>query len=147
MTSCDPALAARFTPRRPLLGRYEVCTDPRPAGGRRAGGLGGRGARPGRCLRRRRILRPHRATRLYRGARAGVSRGWTVAADRFESLTFISPHPNAALTALEPGTLVIRWICDSAGGVQDAECRMKSRPGRFALSRLVTPGQSMIGWS
>lgn len=29
-TPCDPALAAQFTPRRPSLSRYELCTDPRP---------------------------------------------------------------------------------------------------------------------
>ena len=56
--SCDPALAARFTPRQPLLGRYEVCTDPGRLEDVRAGGLEG-----------------------------GV--------------------PNAALTTLEPGTLVV----------------------------------------
>jgi hypothetical protein len=112
--TCDPALAARFIPRRPLLGRYEVCADPRrledvaPAGWAvvaldPADAFGAAGAYDRTAL-----------TRLYGGARAGVARGWTIAANRFESLTFISPHPNAALTALEPGTLVIRWICDSA---------------------------------
>jgi hypothetical protein len=112
--SCDPALAARFTPRRPLLGRYEVCTDPgrledvAPAGWAvvaldPADAFGAAGSYDRTAL-----------LRLYGGARAGVARGWTVAADRFESLTFVSPHPNAGLTALEPGTLVIRWICESA---------------------------------
>ena len=112
--SCDPALAARFTPRRPLLGRYEVCTDPgrladvAPAGWAAvaldpADAFGAAGPYDRAAL-----------SRLYGGVRAGVARGWTITADRFESLTFISPHPNAALTALEPGTLVIRWICESA---------------------------------
>jgi hypothetical protein len=114
LMSCDPALAARFIPRRPLLGRYEVCTDSRrladvvPAGWAVAAldpadAFGAGGSYDRSTL-----------ARLYGGARPGVARGWTIAADRFESLTFISPHPNAALTALEPGTLVIRWICEGA---------------------------------
>src|SRR5579871_3231428 len=40
--ACDAALAARFTPARPVLGRYEVCTVPAPLdtvlGGARAAG-------------------------------------------------------------------------------------------------------------
>jgi len=57
---------------------------------------------------------------LYGGIRARVARGWTRMPDRFESLTFISPYPNAAMTSLEPGTLVIRWTCDN----RRAECPM-----------------------
>jgi hypothetical protein len=103
-----------------LLGRYEVCTDPRrledvaPAGWPvlaldAVDVFGAAGSYNRAAL-----------TRLYRGERAAVVRGWTESPERFESLTFVSPHPNAALTALEPGTMVIRWICDRL----NPPCRM-----------------------
>ena len=118
--TCDPALAARFTPRRPLLGRYELCTNSRPLADVAPAGWAVVALDPldafGAAGSYDRTVLAH----LYGGARANVARGWTETADRFESLTFISPHPNAALTALEPGTLVIRWICDT----RNAECRM-----------------------
>jgi len=43
---------------------------------------------------------------------ARVADRWIRQRERFKSLTLISPHPNAALNRLEPGTLVSRWICD-----------------------------------
>jgi hypothetical protein len=48
--------------------------------------------------------------RLYGSRRPSVARGWIDEAGRFESLTLISPHPDAGLTRLEPGTLIIRFI-------------------------------------
>jgi hypothetical protein len=39
-----------------------------------------------------------------------VVRGWRQQGDRFESVTLISPYPDAALRRLLPGTMVIRWI-------------------------------------
>ena len=53
---------------------------------------------------------PSRLQQLYGGARPKVARGWRQDGDHFESLTLISPHPDAALRRLVPGTLVIRWI-------------------------------------
>ena len=118
--SCDPALAARFTPRRPLLGRYEVCTDPRPledvapagwavlaldpvdAFG--AAGSYDRTALPAALRRRPRPRRP----------RLDGHGGSIRVADLHLTV------PNAALTALEPGTLVIRWICERG----QAQCKM-----------------------
>jgi hypothetical protein len=119
-TACDPALAVLFTPERPVLGRYEVCTDPRPLTEvapadwtveplEAADAFGGAGSYDHAAL-----------ARLYGGRRARVARGWTEAADRFEAVTLISPYPNATVTTLEPGTLIIRWICDHGGG----ECKM-----------------------
>ena len=119
-TACDPALAVLFTPQRPVLGRYEVCTDPRPLTEvapadwavealEAADAFGGAGSYDHAAL-----------ARLYGGRRARVARGWTEAADRFEAVTLISPYPNATVTALEAGTLIIRWICDHGGG----ECKM-----------------------
>jgi hypothetical protein len=118
--SCDPVFAELFTPRRPVLGRYEACTDPRPLADiapadwviealEPADAFGGAGSYDHAAL-----------ARLYGGRRARVARGWTETADRFEAVTLISPHPNATVTALEPGTLIIRWICDRGG----AECKM-----------------------
>ena len=37
-----------------------------------------------------------------------VARGWKREGDRFESITLISPHPDASLARLEPGTMIIR---------------------------------------
>ena len=52
--------------------------------------------------------------RLYGGRRANVARGWIDEAGRFESVTLVSPYPNASLTALEPGTLIVRFVLDGA---------------------------------
>ena len=117
---CDPAFAALFTPPRPVLGRYEVCTDPRPLADiapadwviealEPADAFGGAGSYDHAAV-----------ASLYGGRRPRVARGWTETADRFEAVTLISPYPNATVTTLEPGTLVIRWICDHNG----AECKM-----------------------
>lgn len=106
--SCDAVLTTLFTPARPQLGRYEVCTTREPLTAV---------ARP-----RWRIetLPPLDAfgaagpydraalSRLYGGRRVGVARGWTEEGNRFESLTLISPYPDATLSRLMPGTLVIR---------------------------------------
>jgi hypothetical protein len=119
-TACDPAFARLFTPSRPVLGRYEVCTDARPLAEvapsdwiveslEAADAFGGAGTYDHAAL-----------ARLYVGRRPRVARGWTEDADRFEAVTLISPYPNATVTTLEPGTLIIRWICDHGGG----ECKM-----------------------
>jgi hypothetical protein len=118
--SCDPALAAQFTPRRPLLGRYELCTNPRPLEDVAPAGWAVLALDPVDAFGAAGSYDRTALAHLYGGARARVARGWTETADRFESLTFISPHPNAALTALEPGTLIIRWICDRG----QAQCKM-----------------------
>jgi hypothetical protein len=107
---CDPVLKALFTPARPQLGRYEVCTTREPL------------AALARPQWRTEMVPPldafgaagsyHRAalSRLYGGRRVSVARGWTEHGDRFESITLISPHPDVTLTQLMPGTLVIRHV-------------------------------------
>jgi hypothetical protein len=112
LLSCDPALTALFTPPRPGLGRYEVCTTTNPlvevaAAGPRFGPI--------------EVLEPFDAfgaagpydraalARLYAGTRVRVARGWMADVDRFESVTLLSPYPDATLTRLLPGTMVIRW--------------------------------------
>ena len=49
-------------------------------------------------------------SRLFGGRRTTVARGWTEQGERFESITLISPHPDATLRRLVPGTLVIRHV-------------------------------------
>jgi hypothetical protein len=113
ISTCNPFPAPLVTPPHPQLGRYEVCAtvdpltvvakqwpidwkmetlDPLDAFG--AAGAYDRSA----------------VARLYGGRRAIVARGWLQENGRFEALTLISPHPDAALRALNPGTLIIRYI-------------------------------------
>ena len=112
LVSCDPVLTALFTPLRPSAGRYEVCTTTDPlvevaAGGPHYGptellepfdafGEAGSYDRAALAL-------------LYAGKRVRVARGWIEYSDRFESVTLLSPYPDATLTRLLPGTMVIKW--------------------------------------
>ena len=117
LQACDPALAALFTPARPELGRYEVCVTDETieqtlAGGRPQGlhynstesvdpldAFGAAGSYDRSKL-----------AQLYAGARPRVARGWRQTGGHFESVTLISPYPDASLQRLHSGTLVIRWI-------------------------------------
>ena len=47
--------------------------------------------------------------RLYSGTKVRVARGWRLQGEVFESVTLLSPHPDAELTRLLPGTMVIRF--------------------------------------
>ncbi len=112
---CDPSLAALFTPPRPELGRYEVCTTAQPIEEAASEGTPGRrgeieslealdafgtaGAYNRAAL-----------ARLYGGVRVRVVRRWQQRDDQFVSEMLLSPYPDASLTRLNPGTLVIRWI-------------------------------------
>ena len=108
LASCDPALITLFTPPHPRLGRYEVCTSSDPIqpvdGGAiealealEAFGAAGTYNRPA-------------LSRLYGGTRVRVARGWRSEGGRFESITRLSPYPDASLTRLLPGTLEIRFV-------------------------------------
>ena len=110
LVSCDPALVPLFTPPHPRLGRYEVCASDAPLQPVNGGpvealealdafGAAGTYDRPA-------------LSRLYGGTRVQVSRGWTRTGSRFESITRLSPYPDASLTHLLPGTLEIRWTLD-----------------------------------
>jgi hypothetical protein len=103
-STCDPALTALFTPMRPALGRYEVCTTEQTLSGdadavEALDAFGAAGSYDRAALRR-----------LYGGARVRVQRAWTASADEFVSTTRLSPYPDASLTHLQPGTLEIRWV-------------------------------------
>jgi hypothetical protein len=117
--ACDPPFTRLFTPPRPLLGRYEVCTtgasiedlldaEPgRPGAARRYGPIealealdafGASGTYKRTSL-----------AQLYGGTRVRVVHGWSESDGGFQSITLLSPYPDAALKTLLPGTLEIRW--------------------------------------
>ena len=108
--SCDPRLTALFTPPHPRLGRYEVCVSSEP--------LAAVGGAPIEALEALDAFgaagtydRPA-LSRLYGGTRVRVARGWIRTARQFESITRLSPYPDASLTRLMPGTMEIRWTLD-----------------------------------
>ena len=117
LQGCDPAFTALFTPIRPTLGHYEVCAsearieetiaDGRPEGRHytepeRIDALDAFGA-AGSYDRAK-------VAKLYGGLRPTVAHGWRKTAEHFESITLISPYPDASLSRLRDGTLMIRWI-------------------------------------
>jgi hypothetical protein len=99
----EPRLTALFTPQRPELGRYDVCTtdEPLPDDAEALEPLDAFGA-----------AGPYdRAAlqRLYGGRRVRVERRWIATSDEFVAITRLSPYPDATLTRLHTGTLEIRW--------------------------------------
>ena len=110
---CDPAFAGVFAPARPQFGTYEVCTtDELPA--RVLSREGFRPAEPERlevldALGTAGDYDRSRAAQLFNGRRIDVRRGWRVVAGRFESMTTLSPYPDASMTSVREGTLTIRW--------------------------------------
>jgi len=111
---CDPALTALFTPPRPVLGRYEACPDARAI---EAVIAADRDTHFGAVeetdwLAAFGSAGPYdrsRVARLYGGLGVHIARGWRADGNRFESVTLISPFPDASFTRLQPGTLVIRF--------------------------------------
>jgi hypothetical protein len=108
--TCDPQLTALFTPLRPQRGRYEVCTTERPLTSVAAPTWAVEVVGPLDAFSPAGPYDRAAVARLYGGRRASVARGWVEQDGRFEAITLISPYPNAALTALEPGTLMIRYF-------------------------------------
>jgi hypothetical protein len=115
---CDPLLTALFTPPRPELGRYEVCitsapletaaTESRTAGQQvRIEALEALEAFGAAGPYNRAAL-----ARLYGGTRVQVARRWQQRANQFISETLLSPYPDATLTRLNPGTMVIRFTVE-----------------------------------
>ena len=102
--TADPRLAALFTPAKPELGRYDVCTSDAPLEGDAetldaldAFGTAGSYDRA-------------KLQRLYGSVRVRVARSWTASGGEFVATTRISPYPDATLTHLQPGTMEIRFI-------------------------------------
>ncbi len=114
---CSPSLAALFAPAHPQAGRYEICgesasIDALVAAGR-AEGLHYGNVEPSDPLDALGAAGDYdrsKVARLYGGSRPTVARGWRQDGSHFESITLVSPYPDASLTRLVPGTLVIRWI-------------------------------------
>ena len=107
---CDPALAALWTPRHPQLGRYEVCTTPQPLADVADPSWPIEPVAPLDAFGAAGTFNRAAVTQLYGGRRPTVARGWTTENGRFLSITLVSPYPNRELTALEPGTLIIRYF-------------------------------------
>jgi hypothetical protein len=109
---CDPELTRLFTPAMPLMGVYEVCTTDEPIGDRLLEGLQHGDIEALEALDAFSTAGSYRRsalTWLYGGRRVSVARGWSASADRIESITFLSPYPDASLTRLMPGTMAIRF--------------------------------------
>jgi hypothetical protein len=105
---CDSPLTALFTPAHPRVGRYEVCTTSDAI--EAAAGAGDIEALP--PLDAFGAAGPYdRAalSRLFGGARVKIARRWERHGGEFVSLTYLSPYPDAQLTRLSPGTMVIRF--------------------------------------
>jgi hypothetical protein len=102
--TCDPVLTALFTPLRPHVGRYEVCTtDAR---------LEETGSEAIEALDAFGLAGPYdraKLARLYGGTRARIARSWTGNGAEIVSITRISPYPDATFSRLNPGTLEIRF--------------------------------------
>src|SRR6185503_18410935 len=82
--SCDPELAALFTPSRPQLGRYEVCATTRPIDDLAEPAWTREALGPLDAFGRAGAYDAHVLSRLYGGGRALVARGWIRAGDAFE---------------------------------------------------------------
>jgi hypothetical protein len=112
--TCDPALRTLYTPPRPKMGQYEVCTSEKAVEHLIAEG-GGEGVHFGEIE----ALEPLDAfgtagaynrfavARLFGGRRVRVARGWRISQDVFESITLLSPYPDAEFSHLNPGTMRI----------------------------------------
>jgi hypothetical protein len=111
-------LARLFTPERPRVGHYDVAVADEPLeraipDGLRHGPaewlepLDAFGA-AGRYNRSKLV-------RLYGGRRVETLRGWRMDGDRLESVTLLSPYPDASLTKLEPGTMIITLTIQRKG--------------------------------
>jgi hypothetical protein len=119
--ACGGPLTSLFTPTRPSLGHYEVCTSDEPQEAVRLhGSQTGTEWGPIEALEALDAFgasgsyRRSALAQLYGGTRVRVSHGWLATTDHFESLTLLSPYPDASLTHLINGTLVIRYTVTGA---------------------------------
>jgi hypothetical protein len=122
--TCDPSLLTLFTPPRPKMGQYEVCTAAGSLEESLAAG-GSAGIHFGEIE----ALEPLDAfgsagaydrfavVRLYGGTRVRVVRGWRLSAGRFESITLLSPYPDTARGRLNRGTMTIAFSLKVLGPV------------------------------
>ena len=101
--ACHPDLTALFTPPRPVLGRYEVCTTDEPLEGdaETVDALDAFGAAG--------TYNRWKLQRLYGSTRVRITRSWRADRSAVVSTTRLSPYPNASLTHLHAGTMEIRF--------------------------------------
>jgi hypothetical protein len=109
LLGCDPspALAELFTPPYPIVGRYELCTTAQPIAALAPGTMRIEAVEPLEAFGSAGSYDRFAIVRLYGGTRAQVARRWTEQEAELESETFISPYPDATLTRLVPGTMII----------------------------------------
>ena len=112
---CDPVLTALFTPPNPHVGRYQVCTTDRRIDEVAEAGWTIESLEPPDAFGRAGPYDRGALARLYGGLRPRVARGWHQQGDRFESVTLISPYPDASLSHLNPGTMLIVFFLDARG--------------------------------
>jgi hypothetical protein len=86
------------------MGHYEVCTTTDPMGDDQGEAVEALDAFGTAGSYRRSAL-----ARLYGGRRVRVVRSWTSSGGRIDSVTRLSPYPDASLTRLSPGTMEIRF--------------------------------------
>jgi hypothetical protein len=114
LLGCEPAprLAAAFTPRRPLVGRYDVCTTGEPIAAvvSTLAGVTIETVEPFDAFGGAGPYDRFAVARLYLGVRPHVAHSWIPHDTELESDTFISPYPDPTFTRLLPGTLVIRFF-------------------------------------
>src|SRR5204862_4477392 len=112
--TCDPLLTRLFTPPHPQRGQYEVCTTPEAIEQIVAEGGPGNGVDyaeieallPAEALGAAGPYERSAVARLYGARRPNVARGWRQVGDRFESVTLVSPYPDASIKMHERRTMV-----------------------------------------
>jgi len=113
VVACNAALTALFAPPHPQAGRYEVCTTARPANDSIPEHFQ---AAPAERLEALDAFGPAgtydraKLAQLFGGQRITVIRAWRQTGEAFESVTLLSPYPDADLRTIQPGTMMIRWI-------------------------------------
>src|SRR3989454_10366969 len=105
----DPALTVLFTPPPPRVGGYEVCPSIDPIEAVAERGWTIEALEPLDAFGSAGPYDRFAVSRLYGGRRVQVAHGWHERDGEFESITLLSPHPDASLTRLVPGTMIIRW--------------------------------------
>jgi hypothetical protein len=108
--SCDPRLTRLFAPLHPRLGRYEVCTSAEPLTALAGPGWQVEALSPLDAFGSAGAYDRGALSRLYGGRLPRVARGWREEGGEFQSITLVSPYPDATLTRLEPGTMIIRLV-------------------------------------